>query len=945
VLLQLTPCRLERIGDRDVHVGIFLCHHDRALGNRHLDAHVERVPVALVAMRELDHDRASDDPVEDAVEPRAPAPRRGLDRRTRCHSTKHDLHRHLFTSDTGSGRAASVPHGRGTARAARTVMTALTGLSSEQARRRLADVGRNELPSHDRRTRRQVVWSVVREPMLLLLLIATGLYVAFGDLAEAVALGVSVLAIVAITIVQERRTERALDALRELATPHARALRDGAWRELDARELVPGDLVHVGEGDRVPADAVLRDGAPLTVDESLLTGESVPVVRAPDAAIFASTLVTSGNAVAEVTRTGPRTEVGKIGAELGRIELARAPLHREVARVVRRIAVIALGLCVALFAVYLATRHGLLQAGLAGITLAMSLLPEELPLVLTVFLTLGAWRMTRHRVLARRAAAIETLGAVTVLCVDKTGTLTVNRMAIARLATSVLYDVDPSAAELPEAVHEVVEYGLLACPRQTTDAMDRAFATLARRTLGATEHVHPDWEWLREYPLSPGLLAVTHVWRTDGRRTVVATKGAPEAIVDLCHLDDATAAMWRERAHAMAADGLRVLGIARATHDSERMPADPHDYAFQLVGMVGLLDPLRDDTAQTIATCRAAGVRVVMITGDHPTTARAIARAAGLDARDVLTGAELDVLDDRALAARMAHAEVVARAAPAHKLRIIQALRAAGEVVGMTGDGVNDAPALKAADVGIAMGHGTDVAREAAGLVVLDDALAAIVAAIRTGRTIYDNLRKVAGYLLSVHVPIAGLALVPAMLGWPLLLAPVHIVLLELVIDPTCSIVFELEPPAPDVMLRRPRGRSEHLFEMRRVAFALVLGLAALVGPLAVVACAHLGGSSEELVRTLGFVALIAADLSLVVAWRGTHHQAARWMMLAVTVVVTATIAIPVLRTLFGFAAVDIRWLVLGVLAGATPVLGLALVGATSARFRGAGAGIGRAAP
>jgi P-type Ca2+ transporter type 2C len=812
------------------------------------------------------------------------------------------------------------------------------GLSSDLARRRLADVGRNELPSHDRRTRRQLVWNVVREPMLILLLIATGLYVAFGDLAEAAALGVSVLAIVAITVVQERRTERALDALRELASPHARVLRDGAWRSLDARDLVPGDVIHVGEGDRVPADGVLCEGAPLTIDESLLTGESVPVVRAPDAAIFASTLVTSGNAVAEVTGTGPRTEVGRIGAELGRIELARAPLHREVARVVRRIAVIALGLCVALFAIHLVARHGLLEAGLAGITLAMSLLPEELPLVLTVFLTLGAWRMTRHRVLARRAAAIETLGAVTVLCVDKTGTLTVNRMAIARIVTSVSHDVDPRAAQLPEAVHEAVEYGLLACPRQTTDAMDRAFATLAETTLGATEHVHPHWEWVREYPLSPGLLAVTHVWHADGQRTVVATKGAPEAIIDLCHLDAVSAESWRQRAHVMAADGLRVLGVARATHDGDCMPANPHDYTFEIVGMVGLLDPLRDDTAETIATCRAAGVRVVMITGDHPTTARAIARAAGLDDRDVLTGAELDELDDRALAVRMARVEVIARAAPAHKLRIIQALRADGEVVGMTGDGVNDAPALKAADVGIAMGRGTDVAREAAGLVILDDALTAIVAAIRTGRTIYDNLRKVAGYLLSVHVPIAGLALLPALLGWPLLLAPVHIVLLELVIDPTCSIVFELEPPARDVMQRRPRGRGEHLFEVRRVAFALVLGISALLGPFAVVAWAHLGGSSEGMVRTLGFVALIAADLSLVVAWRGTHNPAARWMVLAVTAVVTATIAIPALRSLFAFAAVDLRWLAVAVLAGAVPVLALALLDAGSARAGAASA-------
>jgi Ca2+-transporting ATPase len=829
----------------------------------------------------------------------------------------------------------------------------LRGLSNAAARVRLAEIGRNEVPSRDGRTWLQLAGSVLREPMLLLLLLATGLYVAFGDHAEAAALGVSVLAIIAITLFQERRTERALEALRELATPHARVFRDSAWRDVDARDLVPGDLVHVGEGDRVAADALLRAGSPLAIDESLLTGESVAVLRKPDrdakqigrageegASMFAGTLVTSGNAIAEVVHTGARTEVGRIGAALGEIELARAPLQTEVVRVVRGVAAIALGLSAVLVLIYLAAGHGWLQAALAGITLAMSLLPEELPLVLTVFFALGAWRIARHRVLARRGAAIETLGAVTVLCVDKTGTLTKNRMSIRRIVTTASHDVDSSAGELPEAVHEAVEYGLLACPQHSSDPMDRAFGTLASDALASTEHLHPRWRWLREYPLSPGLLAVTHVWRSDGDRTVVATKGAPEAIIDLCHLDPAEAARWREHAESMAADGLRVLGIARAIHTGETMPANPHDYAFALVGMVGLADPLRDETAKMIATCRSAGIRVIMITGDHPTTARAVARAAGLFAEDVLTGSELEAFDDQTLASALMRVEVIARAAPAHKLRIIKALRADGEVVGMTGDGVNDAPALKAADVGIAMGHGTDVAREAAGLVILDDALGAIVSAIRTGRTIYDNLRKVAGYLLAVHIPIAGLALLPPLLGWPALLGPIHIVLLELVIDPTCSIVFELEPSDADVMNRRPRGRSEHLFETRRIAFAVALGLGAFVGPFAVVAFAHLTGGADALVRTLGFVSLIAADLTLVAASRGKplrteraeRNPAARWMVAIVAGVVALTIAVPWLRRLFAFVMADVQWLALAVLAGVLPVLAIAIVGHHGAR-------------
>jgi Ca2+-transporting ATPase len=818
------------------------------------------------------------------------------------------------------------------------------GLTTAVARARLAEVGRNEVPSADRHTGWQLVAGLLREPMLLLLLVATGLYTLFGDRAEAAAMGASVLAIAVITVLQERRTERALDALRELASPRARVLRDGAWRDLDARELVPGDVVHVGEGDRTPADVLLRAGSPLTVDESLLTGESVPVLRTPDlaaailgppgdpgAGVFAGTMVTAGNAVAEVIRTGARTEVGRIGAALGGIELARAPLHREVARVVRRVAGIAMVLCVALVVIQLAVGRGWLAAGLAGITLAMSLLPEELPLVLTIFLALGAWRIARHRVLARRAAAIETLGAVTVLCVDKTGTLTVNRMSIRRIVTTVVHDVGDDAAQLPETVHEAVEFGLLACPRQTTDAMDRAFAALAERTLVATEHVHPRWQWVREYPLSPGLLAVTHVWRDDRERVIVATKGAPEAIIELCHLEAEAAARWRGTADAMAGDGLRVLGVARAAHPGGPIPSNPHDYSFELVGLIGLADPLRAETAATIATCRGAGVRIVMITGDHAATARAIARAAGLRDDDALTGVEIDALADAALAERLAGVEVIARATPAHKLRIIQALRARGEVVGMTGDGVNDAPALRAADVGIAMGRGTDVAREAAGLVLLDDTLAAIVAAIRTGRTIYDNLRSVAAYLLAVHVPIAGFALLPPLLGWPTLLAPVHIVLLELVIDPTCSVVFELEPPVAGTMQRPPRGRRARLFEAGRVAIAVALGVAALAGPIAVVAFASLTEQPDAMVRTLGFIALIAADLALVVAvrgglqrrGRGGRNPATSWMMIAAALVIAVIIAVPWARELFQFARPAWWWPAVAAIAGAAPVLAL----------------------
>jgi Ca2+-transporting ATPase len=826
--------------------------------------------------------------------------------------------------------------------------SALRGLSATEAAQQLREIGRNELPAEDRRTVFVQLAALLREPMLILLAAATFIYLLFGDLAEAGALAVSFLAIIAITLFQDRRTERALDMLRDLSSPRARVLRDGSWQQLDARLLVPRDIIHLGEGDRIPADAVLRSGAPLAVDESLLTGESVPVVRTPDpdvrtlgrpgeegASVFAGTLVGTGNALAEVVATGPRSELGKLGASLGGIELARAPLHREVSSIVARIAIIAISLCLALAAIYIVVGHGPLQALLAGITLAMSLLPEELPLVLTIFLTLGAWRIARHRVLARRAVAIETLGAVTVLCVDKTGTLTQNQMTIRRvIARDAHHEITAGDRTLPESVHETIEYGLLACPRHATDPMDRAFGALARATLDDTEHVHPQFKWIREYPLSPGLLAVTHVWRDEARqRTVIATKGAPEAILDLCHVDAAVAKRWRREVEAMAARGLRVLGVARADVGAGEMPSHPHAFEFELVGFVGLQDPLRPETADMISICRAAGVRVVMITGDHATTAAAIAREAGLRHDRVVTGSELEHLDDAALRSVLANIEVIARAAPAHKLRIIQALRASGAVVGMTGDGVNDAPALKAADVGIAMGRGTDVAREAAGLVILDDALSGIVAAIRTGRMIYDNLRKVAAYLVSVHIPIVGLALVPPLVGWPLLLGPVHVVLLELLLDPICAVVFELEPAARDVMTRPPRRQSDHLFDRRRLSVAVILGLAAVAGPLALVAFTTAGAATDATVRALAFVAVVAAQLALVWAsrdrvrlhGRAPRNPATRYLVPIVTALTSIALLVPWLRGLLGFALLDARVLVVAAACGVVPVV---LVGA-----------------
>ena len=787
-----------------------------------------------------------------------------------------------------------------------------SGLSKAEAMQRLAADGPNALPGGRRRTLLSIALETVREPMFLLLLAAGTLYLLFGDLQEGLTLFGFVLVTLGLTLYQEGQTERAIEALRELTSPRALVIRDGQPQRIAGREVVRGDLLQLNEGDRVPADALLVSADGLRVDESLLTGEAVPVgkrvaaseVNSLDAArtkalpvrpggddlptVYAGTLIVQGHGLARVTATGARSEIGRIGTALGTLLAERSPLQKQTTKLVRNLALLALALSLALVLVHGLLRGDWLQALLAGIALAMAMLPEEYPVVLTVFPALGARRLSREGVLTRRINAIETLGATTVLCSDKTGTLTENRMTVSHLvAGGVALDARLALAtlatgELPEAFHRLVEYSILASVVDPFDPMEKAFHQLGERFLAKTEHLHHDWRLMQTYALSPQLRAMSHVWAApEGGAQVVAAKGAPESVVDLCHLDAATQSRIAAAVDALAADGLRVLAVAEGRFEGNDWPAAEHDFDFEFVGLLGLSDPLRAQVPGAIAECQAAGIRVVMITGDYPATARAIARQAGLTgqtglsasagaerAGEVLSGDEMSTLSDDALRQRMATVAVCARIAPEQKLRIVQALKANGEIVAMTGDGVNDAPALRAAHVGIAMGgRGTDVAREAASLVLLDDDFTAIVRAVRLGRRIFDNLRKSMSYILAVHVPIAGMALLPVLLGWPALLYPMHIAFLELIIDPACSLAFENEPPERDVMQRPPRDADAPLFGGATLWLALLQGL----GVLAVVLGAYAWADHrlpENEARAFSFATLVVANLGLILSNR-----------------------------------------------------------------------------
>jgi Ca2+-transporting ATPase len=805
------------------------------------------------------------------------------------------------------------------------------GLDPAEAAARLARDGPNLLPGAAPRTFPAIIASVLVEPMFLMLLVAGGLYLVLGDRAEAVFLLSFVFVVIGITLAQERKTQRALESLRELSAPRALVIRGGEEVRIPGRDVVAGDLLVLHEGDRIAADARLLEGH-LGVDESLLTGESVPVTKLPGGeggALFASTVVTKGVGLAEVHAVAGATAVGRIGNALHATVEPVSGLQQASRRLIRTLTAGGLLLAVAYALLgWLWDGRGLLESVLAGIALTMAILPEEIPVILTVFLALGAWRISRHKVLTRRVPAVEALGAISVLAVDKTGTLTRNRMQVAELDLGRRTFRDAGAVALPEAFHALVEFAMLATPADPFDPMEKAIQAFGLRWLTDTEHVHAEWSPEFEYALSPEILAMTHVFRGDARDAhLLATKGAPEAVIDLCHLGADEAGAILRRVEAMAARGLRVLGVARGEWHGSAWPRSQHDFDFRFLGLVGFVDPPRPEVPAAVAECRAAGVRIIMMTGDHPATARAIAREVGLsDRADVITGAEVAALDDAALGERLRQVDICARLQPEQKLRLVQRMRQGGHVVAMTGDGVNDAPALKAADVGIAMGErGTDVAREAAALVLLDDSFASIVAAIRQGRRIYDNITRASRFVFAVHMPIIVLALVPVLLRWPVLLMPVHIVLLELLIDPACSVLFEAEPETDDIMRRPPRAPGASPFARANLAGGVLQGLGFAGILLAGYGILARAGSTHAVGRGAVFISLVAGVLLLTLANRVPASAApgrggARrnpWVprMVAVLLLMLAGVfGLPFLRHLMGLALPDAR--ALAVVAG-----------------------------
>ncbi len=629
------------------------------------------------------------------------------------------------------------------------------GLSEQEALELLERHGPNELNDDNYRTFPKIIFNSFSEPTVLLLVSIGLIYFFLGEIEELYSLISFLALIVAITAYQEEKTEKTMKALKDLSSPRATVIRDGITRKIPGKDVVPGDIIILSEGDRVAADIDLIEGGPLSIDESILTGESFPIEKDSEKNVrtVSGTLILRGQALGQVIATGYNTELGKIGKSLKENKDNSTPLQWTTRRLVKKLSLITGGLTLFVILFYWITKHVLIDGMLAGLTLAMAIMPNELPAVLLVFLAMSAWRISKRKVLTRKVSAIEALGGITTLCVDKTGTLTQNKMSIHSLwngdqKVSVL----PNLQELPEEFHEVMEYGILASPQDPFDPMEKAFHLTGNLLLGETGHLHPKWVLSKEYQITNELLAVSYAWKGESKNGFsIGAKGATEAIIDLCHLPQEVAFKIETQMQMMASEGLRVIGVAKAR--AQFLPTIQHDLDFEFLGLVGFSDPLRSDARSSVEECQRAGINIMMITGDHPFTAKSIGKQVGLKNHEkVLTGKEIETMDDPTLLKELKTTQIFCRMTPVNKLRIVKLLQTSGEVVAMTGDGVNDAPALKASDIGIAMGErGTDVAREAASIVLLDDNFSSIVAAIKIGRRTLSNLQEAIASLSKLY--------------------------------------------------------------------------------------------------------------------------------------------------------------------------------------------------
>lgn len=824
------------------------------------------------------------------------------------------------------------------------------GLSSAEAAQRIKTLGFNELPTSHSKNILLIALEVIKEPMFILLISCGSLYLLLGDYTEGLILLCWVFVIIFITFFQHQKTEKALNALKKLSSPRALVIRDEKEIRIAGREVVPDDLVILNEGDRVPADGILQDCLNLTIDESMLTGESMPVTKTSQSEndincrVFSGTLVVHGRGVMEVSKTGINTEYGKIGKSLQLIEQDQTNLQREMKTLIRNLFIAGAGLSIVVILAFYFTRGNFVQSLLNGLATAMAMLPEEFPVVLTVFLAIGSLRLSQKNVLTRKSSAIEALGSATVLCSDKTGTITQNKMEIASLFFKKELFHKSKFKENASNIQDILKVAFYASQNNTCDPMEKAIGVCFEKYV-VKENV--TYDLMKEYPLSNDLFAMTRILKLSDNAYEVYSKGSPEAILSLCKLKNTEETSLFTQVQFMAEKGQRILGLSKAKWNNSTFPDSQAGFNFEFIGFLGFEDPIRQEVPQSIKECYDAGIKVIMITGDYPSTAKSIALQVGMEKnRLMLTGTDLMNLSDKELKEKIKSVNIFARIVPEQKLQIIRALKANGEVVAMTGDGVNDAPALKAADIGIAMGgKGTDVARESSSLVLLDDNFSSIVSAIRAGRKIFDNLQKAMSYIIAIHIPIIGLTLLPAFFpGLPILLMPLHIVFMELIIDPVCSIAFESEKEEKGIMDRPPRKPNMQFFGFKKIFSSAAMGFLLLAMVVAVYFLAISENHTDGEIRAIAFSSLIIGNIFLILT---TLSKTRNFIMvlleknIALLVIIIAAsglmvllISAPYLQSIFSFDYPGLSHFSISIIGAAIVLLILEIIKYSKMKFK-----------
>ena len=749
------------------------------------------------------------------------------------------------------------------------------GLSSEEAMKLQKQYGKNELTPQKKQSFIAKVFHIISEPMFLLLIIAAIIYFILGEPRDGAIMLIFVIGIITIDVIQEWKTDKTLTALKDLSAPHIKVIRDGKPSLILSSNLVPGDIMEIYEGVKIPADGFIIKCNDLCIDESSLTGESEGVWKTvykknqndnnywKKDYCYAGTLTTQGSGLVLVDKIGYHTEYGKIGKNITSAPENISPIQKQTGKLVKICALIAvlffsLVLIFTYFNLsYLPLKDRLTESILSGITLAMAMIPEEFPVILTVFLSMGAWRLAKKNSLVKSLPCVETLGSVSVLCVDKTGTITTNQMVV-----NNVWSIDNNSKKLSEIMG-------LACETTTYDPMEKAMLSYCE-SLGLSKDLLFSGELLTEYPFTNELKMMGHVWARNDK-IILAAKGSPERILTLCDIDDDAKNKIQNKIDKMSSEGLRVIAVAYMDILSKQdIPNNLTEAKLKFSGIISLLDPPRQTVKNDIKICNQAGIRVVMITGDNGITASSIAKKVGMKNIDnIITGDMINNMTDNELRQKVKDVNIFSRVIPEHKMRIVKAFQENGEIVAMTGDGVNDAPALKHADIGIAMGkRGSDVSREAADLILMDDNFTTIIETVKDGRRIYDNIRKAIGYIFTIHIPIAFSSLIAPILGIPsssLLLLPLHVVLLELVIDPTCSIVLERQPAENNIMKRKPRSPKENILNYKTLIKSISQGLFIFASSFILYfTTLNQNPDNAPIARSMGLCVIIIANLFLV---------------------------------------------------------------------------------